>query len=285
MFKRHKKTLFIVSFYYTCYGDSMTIYVDLIILLNFFLDFILLLTESLLLKRNVKIINAVLGAFIGGISIVSLFYTMSSFNLFIFKVIISIMMILVTFKFKSIKYFITNILYLYLLSIILGGFLYFINNSFSYHNSGLIFFHNGFSMNIVFIILISPIILFMYYKSNKNIKNNYNNRYKVEITFLNGKKSLLTGFLDTGNNLIDPYKKRPIILLNKDVIVNYNPRCILVPCVTINQTSMIKCFRIKKLIINGKKIEDEVLVGLSDNYFNIEGVDLLIHKKIIEGID
>jgi len=53
-----------------------------------------------------------------------------------------------------------------------------------------------------------------------------------------------------------------------------------VPCITVNKESMLKCFRIKKLVINGEIIEDEVLVGISDNNFNIEGVDLLLHKKI-----
>ena len=47
---------------------------------------------------------------------------------------------------------------------------------------------------------------------------------------------------------------------------------------------MLSCFKIKEIIINGKKIEDEVLVGISDNNFNIDGVDLLLHKKIIKEI-
>ena len=46
---------------------------------------------------------------------------------------------------------------------------------------------------------------------------------------------------------------------------------------------MLSCFKIKDIIINGKKIKEEVLVGISDNNFNIEGVDLLLHKKIIKG--
>ena len=259
----------------------MKIYVDLIILLNFFLDFLLLITTSLILKRNIKIYKAIIGALIGGISILSLFYPMSSFILFIFKVIISILMILFTFGFKDIKYFFINILYLYILSIILGGFLYFINDNLSYKNTGLIFINNGFSINLLVVVILAPIVLYLYAKQNKSLKENYNNRYKVEITFLNGKKNILTGFLDTGNNLIDPYKKRPILLISKRVLKNYKPRCILVPIITVNKESMMKCFRIKNLVVNGKKIEKEVLIGISDNNFNIDGVELLLHKKII----
>ena len=45
---------------------------------------------------------------------------------------------------------------------------------------------------------------------------------------------------------------------------------------------MLKCFRIKKIVINGKVIEDECLVGISDNNFNLGEVDLLLHNKIIK---
>lgn len=190
-------------------------------------------------------------------------------------------MILITFGFKNIKYFFNNIIYLYLVSIVLGGFLYFINNSISYKNNGLVFYNNGFSINIILILILTPIILFFYIKQNRKLKSTFSNVYEVDITFLNGNTSHLSGFLDTGNNLYDPYKKRPIILINKTVLNKYKPRCILVPCYTVNKESMINCFRVKKIIINGKKVKDEVLVGISDNNFNLEGVDLLLHKKII----
>lgn len=145
----------------------MKIYVDLIIILNFMLDFLLLLSLSLILKRNAKILRLLLGALIGGISIVFLFINVSSLELFFYKVFISILMILISFGFKNIKYTFKNMVYLYLLSIILGGGLYFINDELAYKNEGLIFFHNGFSINVLIIIIASPIILFLYIKDSR----------------------------------------------------------------------------------------------------------------------
>lgn len=261
----------------------MKIYVDLIILLNFFLDFLLLLSVSLILRRNTKIYKLLIGAFLGGISVLSLFIKMSSFELFILKVLVSIIMVMVSFDFKNFKYFISNMVYLYLLSIVLGGFLYLINNELSYKNTGLVFFNNGFSINLFIVIFLSPIIIFLYVKQARYQKEELSNYYEVDITFLNGITKHLTGFLDTGNNLYDPYKKRPIIIINKSILKEYNPNIILVPCVTVKDEAMLKCFKIRKIIINGKKIKDECLVGISDNNFEIDGVDLLLHKKIIKG--
>lgn len=260
----------------------MKIYVDLIILLNLFLDFLLLLSVSLILKRNANLARLFFGALVGALSVLSLFLSFNSFTLFIFKVFISIFMIVISFGFKDIRYTFNNFIYLYMVSIILGGFLYYVNDSLSYKNTGLIFFHNGFSINFILIIVLTPIIIVMHVIQSRRLKEEYSKKYEVDLTFLNGKISHLTGFLDTGNNLYDPYKKRPIIIINEDVLKGYKPRCILVPCVTVNKESMLRCFRIKKLVVNKKVIEEDVLIGISDNNFKMDGVDLLLHKKILK---
>lgn len=224
-----------------------------------------------------------MGSLIGGISILSLFINFNNIELLIFKIIISILMIIISFGYKNAKYFFNNLIYLYLLGIILGGFLYFINDSLSYKNYGLIFVHNKFSINILLIILLSPIILIIYVQRSRKLKEEYSKYYEVKITFLNNKKITLTGYLDTGNNLYDPYKKRPILVIDKDILKNYKPKFILVPCYTVNKKSVMKCFKIKQLVINGKVISKDVLIGISDNKFNMENANILLHKKIIKG--
>ena len=142
-------------------GDRIKVYLDLVIFLNIFLDFILLVSLSIVLKRRTSFKRIVLGSLVGGLSIFLLFVSFTSFQLFIIKLIISILMVLVTFGYKDIKYVINNVVYLYLLSIILGGFLYLLKVEFSYSNSGSVFFKNEFSINFVVLIIISPIILYI----------------------------------------------------------------------------------------------------------------------------
>ena len=224
----------------------MKIYLDVVLFINFFFDFLLLFGVDRLLKRNTKLFRIILGSIIGGISILFLFIPCSSFILFIGKIIISILMIIITFSYHNIKYFIRNFITLYVISIFLGGVLYFINDSFSYKNTGIIFFNNGFSINIILIIIISPFIIYFYIREYKNNKM-YKSVHDVDI-YLDDEVYNFSGFLDTGNNLYDPYKKRPIIIINKEVLKNYHPRCILTPCTTINKKSLIKCFRVKKIV-------------------------------------
>lgn len=256
----------------------MKIYLDLVMILNFFFDFILLLSVAILLRRNVSIYKILLGSFIGGLSILFLFININSLQLFIVKIIISIIMILTSFGFKSLKYTFKNLLYLYTSSIILGGFLYFLNIEFSYDKVGLIFINNGLSINVVFLIIFCPIIIYIYVKQGLWLKNNYSNYYKVDI-YLNNKKYSLNAFLDTGNTLEDPITKKPVILIDKKISFD---RYFFIPYKTITNSGLIKCIKVDKVEINGE-IKSKVLIGLLDEKIKIDGIDCLLNKKILEG--
>ena len=258
----------------------MKIYIDLILLLNFGFDFLLLLSVSLILKRNVKIYKLLIGAFIGSISILTLFTKITSLQLFILKIIISILMSITTFKFKNIKYTLKNILYLYISSILLGGALYLLNIELTYKNQGIIFYKNKMSINFIILVIISPIIIYIYTKECKNMKNNYSNYHKVQIK-IKDKTINCTGYIDTGNKLKDPYKKRPIILMNNNYLQN-DLNKIYVPAHTIIGTSLIECVKIEELKIDEKKIKKEVLLGFINKKIKIDGIECLLNNEIME---
>ena len=125
----------------------MTIYVDVVLILNFLVDLMLLVTVKVTLKRNVKFYKLILASLFGSLSVLLLFIKLTSFTLFLIKVGISIIMSLIAFKFISLKYTINNLIYLYMTSTILGGFLYMLNVEFSHRQEGLIFINSGLSIN------------------------------------------------------------------------------------------------------------------------------------------
>ncbi|MDD3453746.1 MAG: sigma-E processing peptidase SpoIIGA [Bacilli bacterium] len=261
----------------------MKIYLDLILLLNFIFDLLLLLTVSILLKRCAKFYKLFLGALMGSLSIFLLFINMNSFTLFFIKIIISIFMVIISFSFKNIKYTFNNILYLYTTSIILGGFLYLLNIQFSYKQIGLVFYHNGLSINFIFLIIFSPVILYIYMKQIKKLKNNYNNYYKLNIYYKN-KKYELSSYLDTGNMLKSPYSNKPIIIINKNIIKDNNMEFVLIPIYTINNCNLLKCFKIREFEINKRKIKKDILVGISNQTINIDGIDCILNNYLMEEI-
>lgn len=222
-----------------------------------------------------------LGALVGSMSILFLFLPLSSLTLFLLKLLVSIFMILVTFGYKNISSFKKNFFYFYILSIMLGGIIYFLDITFSYKNTGLIFFNNGLSINFIVLLIIGPIILFLYIKEQKEYKKNYTLIHTVEIKIKN-KKYTYRAYLDTGNKLEDPYKKRAILLVyDKKLGFNYNDS-ILVPYQTIDGTGVLKCHKVDSIKIDNIEIKNNILIGESKQKFNIEGVDCILPNKIKE---
>ena len=256
----------------------MKIYLDLVFFINFFFDFLLLITLKIVLKRNIKFIKIILGSLIGALSIFLLFIKLNSITLFLLKLIISVLMLIVTFGYKDKGYFFKNFIYLYFISIILGGFLYYLNLEFSYKNIGIVFFHNGYSINFLLLIIISPIILYLYIKQDKELKIINNHYYQVTFLYKN-KKYICNSYLDTGNKLYDPYTHTPIILLySKDIKIT-NP--IYIPYNTVENSGLLEGFKINKIKIDNKEINKKVIIAVTKKPFKMDGIDMLLHKDYL----
>lgn len=261
----------------------MKVYVDLVFLLNLYLDFLLLMTTSLVLKRNASLKKLILASLLGSLSILFLFWNINSLLLFFFKIGIAIFMMLVAFGYKDLKYFLNNLGYFYMISVILGGFLYYLNIEFSYTHVGLIFINKGLNINALVLFIISPIILYIYYRQAKKMKTTYNLTYEVLVLLKNGKKYTMHGFLDTGNKLVDPITSKPIILLEKGVIKEENINFYYVPFQSLNNNNLLKCLKPEYIEINHKKYKN-YLLGISDKKFHLDGVECVLNNKLMEDL-
>ena len=246
----------------------MRIYIDLFFLFNAIMDIIIITSVSILLKRNTTYKRILISSVLGGISSLMLF---TSINRLLLELITIILMITIAFKYKNIRYFLTNILYTYILSILLGGLIYLFNSKVTLN----------IYLNYLVIIILSIEVMTLYIKESKKIKNTYNNYYKVDIYFKDKEKISLIGFLDTGNNLYDPYKKRPIILVDKKY--QKEDKFILVPYHTINGEGLLKCIKPEKVYIEKIGYKTNLLVAFSSSPSTINGVEVLLHKDLMKG--
>ena len=258
----------------------MKIYLDYVFFINFIFDFILLFTTKVLLKRNVKIKRIILGSFIGTFSIFILFISMPSFIFFLSKMFFGLIMVITTFKFKDIKYTLNNFFYLMILSIILGGFLYFLNIEAGYEHVGLIFYKTGKTLDIFILLLLSILFFIIFIKKIKKYKNKIS-CYKTVKIFLNNKTYLLNGYIDTGNNLVDPYFNKPILIINKNIDI-FSKRFIFVPYNSLNNKGILKCFIIDKVFIEDIGYLKNVLIAKSNDKLSLSGVDIILNNKIME---
>lgn len=240
----------------------MKVYLDIVFLLNFIFDFVSILGTSIILKRNTNIIRIILGSILGELTCISLFIRFNTIGLIIFKIVISILIIYIVFNFNNIRYFTTNLYYFYLIELILGGFLYVINNH-----------------NIFIKILLGLIFIYFFIKNIKKLKLNHNKYLSIKLD-INNNTYKLNAFLDTGNKLKDPYFNSPIIIINNKYNLEGN---ILVPYNTCSNKGILKCIKGSNLYVNDKKINKKFLIGLSNN-INLDGVDCIFNEELMEAL-
>lgn len=262
----------------------MKVYIDYIFFINLVFDFLILMGINLILKRNTKFYRIILGSIIGSFSILILFFSMPNIIFTSLKIIFGIVMVIVTFSYKNVKYTLNNFLYLMIISVVLGGFLYMINIEVGYEHVGMVFIKNNDGLNMLILILISILVMIIYVKSNKKLKRHISSNYKV-ILYIKDKTYELNGFLDSGNDLCDPYLNRPILILNDNIKIDFSKcKFIFVPYKSLNKSGMLKCFIIDKIYIEQIGYKYNYLVGVSNDKISLSGVDIILNGKIMEDI-
>ena len=82
--------------------------------------------------------------------------------------------------------------------------------------------------------------------------------------------------MDTGNTLKEPYSNKNVIIINKNINENF----FLVPFKTIDNSSLIKCFKPKKVYIDGLGERKDIVVGISNKKF--KGFNCLLNYNLME---
>ena len=261
----------------------MKIYLDYVFLINFLFDFILLLGISMILKRNVSKLRLFLGSVFGGLSFFVIFLNISSFTFFFVKMFLALIMIIITFSYKNFKYTMNNFIYLIILSVLMGGFLYLTNIEFGYSHVGMLFFTNEKSLNLIILIFLGLLMTLIYAKYIRKVKRESVKIFKTTL-FIDNKELKFTGYLDTGNDL--KYFNKPVIILNKNIKLKIEDKKIYyVPFTTINGEGVMKCIKLNKIFIEDKGFFENVFLALSNDKFHLGGTDIILNVNLWEESD
>lgn len=201
----------------------MTIYLDIVILENICMNFIILFATGIINKTKINYIRIFAASLLGGIyAVVSYMSILEVYSNVLVKVLLSICMVYIAFKSEKIKILFKQLLIFYLTSFTFGGvsfaLLYFIRPQ-------DIFMKNGIYIGTypVKIVLISGIIgfaiLVIAFKVIKG-KINKNNMYcQININLFNNNKKV-KAVIDTGNFLKEPITGAPVIVVEKEALVD-----------------------------------------------------------------
>lgn len=202
----------------------MTIYLDAVWTLNLFLDFMLLMLTQALARDSTKKRRLFFGAFVASMLVpLSLYFPGSFINSIIGKFLYSVLIIICSFGFISINRMIKFLLLFYFTTFAIGGGLiaihFLFQNPIGLSVNGLLTFNSGYGdpVSWIFIIIGFPLVwLFTKSRMDRHAteKVRYDQQYPVTIK-LKDKRYSTTGYIDSGNQLIDPLTKKPVIICDE----------------------------------------------------------------------
>lgn len=208
----------------------MTIYLDVVLIENLCMNYIILFASAYLLKIKLNHIRIILSALLGGIySILVYMNILQIYSNLIFKIVLSLIMVYVAYKPISIKQGLKELLFFYLTSFVFGGcafaLLYIIKPQEILMRNGILIGTYPLKVAILGGLLgfAITVISFRFVKNKLSKKDIF-----CEIKIWFNKKEIITkALVDTGNMLKEPITKTPVIVVEKEVLKEILPTIIL----------------------------------------------------------
>lgn len=292
----------------------MTLYIDLIMLENIIMNYIIILATGIICKAKVKQIRIILSGILGAVyAIIIYLIDLKIYTNHITKLVVSICMIYIAFDSTNIKTMLKQLIIFYLTSFCFGGAAYYLLYGV---NPNLIKSINGvligaYPMKIAILGgILGFFIINIAFKIIKSKLTSKDMLYDIEI-FYKENKTKIKVILDTGNLLTSPITNIPVLIVEadklnkiipKDILQNIDEllskgilekmpeelktRCSIIPFSTIGKNNgIILGFRPDyiKIHINGEEeIRKKVIVGIYNNkivknglYSGLIGLNLL----------
>lgn len=282
----------------------MTLYIDLILLENIIMNYIIILATGMICRVNIKHFRLLVGSLIGAIyAILVYLIDLKIYTNIVTKILISICMVYIAFNSANIKVLSKQLVIFYLTSFCFGGAAYYLLHNLS---PNLIKSINGVltgTYPIKIAILGGILGFFIINISFKIIKSKLSKKdmiYEVEI-FYKDKSTIIKVILDTGNFLTEPITNIPVLIVEatkltdiiaKDVLDNINKiiigesisnideetktRFSIIPFSSIGKNNgMIIGFRpdyIKIFTEEGEEIREKVIIGIYNNKITKNGL-------------
>lgn len=263
----------------------MTVYADILVLINTYVNFFVLLSSSALLRLRVPIWKMIIGALMGGFSaLIILLPKQNELISCVIHLILALIIVLVSFGLSNWRMVLKRLAIFFATSFIFSGCVYcfwlafkpdrlIINNSVIY-----------FDISAIELIIVSAVIyaIFMIVRLVCGGFNK-NQRQTVKLELIhNGRELTYTCLIDTGNMLRDCFTDMPIAVVDNSIsrsleidfyaadeaAIRRN-KIRFIPFDTVGNSGLMPIFKPDKVKVDGK-VKNDVLIGVSARRFDGE---------------
>ena len=294
----------------------MTVYIDIILLENLCMNYIILFATAYIMKIKISHIRIIASSSIGAVYSIMLYMQILPIYSSIFmKIILSVAMVYISYAPKTVKIAIKQLIIFYLISFAFGGcafaLLYFVKPQDIFIKNGV--YIGTYPLKIALLGgIVGFIITYIAFKIIKNKATKEEMIYKLKIK-INDKTVEVNALLDTGNKLKDPITLVPVIVIEKQKLYNFLPEEILenidkiiggdsnklieenikymskfrvIPYNSIGQQNGLmlgfKADEVKIIIDEEERTIKNTIIGIFNQSFNSQTYSALISLEIIE---
>lgn len=269
----------------------MPVYADVLIIVNAFVDYLMLLCTMKIMRANTKTFRLLLSAITGGVFSLEIFLPQLPLAaLFLTRTIMCTLMILIAFGFLNYGTFLKNFFTFFTVNLLFGGFMlavyYFINPYTMLYKNSTVYFDIDFKvLCISAVVSYGVITVISKFTERRAPKNSI---YSVTVNY-NQESVSGRGFTDTGNGLREVFSDTPVIVASYGAVKNILPPSLkayinesenktlspdirIIPTSTVNGEGFLPSFKADSIIIKGANGE-----------YNRSGIYVAVTKQNLFG--
>ena len=208
----------------------MTIYIDIVLIENIIMNYIILFATAIVLKIKIKHIRIFIASLLGAIySVITYMGILKLYSSIVMKILLSILIVYIAFNPQSLKKMWKNLLIFFLTSFVFGGvafaLIYILKPQDILMKNGL--FLGTYPLKTVLLgAIISFLVILVAFKIIKDKFSKKDLFCDLEIK-INNKIVKTTAMIDTGNCLKDPITNNPVVVIEHTLLYECIPKQIL----------------------------------------------------------
>ena len=207
----------------------MTIYIDIVLIENVIMNYIILFATAIVSKIKIKHIRIFIASLLGAIySVITYMGILKLYSSIVMKILLSILIVYIAFNPQSLKKMWKNLLIFYLTSFVFGGvafaLIYILKPQDILMKNG--FFLGTYPLKTVLLgAIISFLVILVAFKIIKDKFSKKDLFCDLEIKI--NKIVKTTAMIDTGNCLKDPITNNPVVVIEHTLLYECIPKQIL----------------------------------------------------------
>lgn len=262
-----------------------TVYVDVLVTVNIFIDFLLILCVKRILNVRAGMLRMIGGSVLGGAFSLAALLPKLPFGLNLLSdLVFAALIVLAAFGFGGLRVFLRRVAVYFALSFAFCGLMVFICTTF--HPKGMEICNDTVYFNISpFLLIILTLVCYYTTRLLKRLTKGVSGKStcNIEIT-LGGREISFQAAVDTGCTVKEPFSGDYVIIAEERILRDLRPgddTMRIIPFESLGGSGILKGYRAERVIIDGKQLDSGVYLGVCQNILTGE-IKALVPSDLLE---